>query len=119
MFQVTAQADQPRLSTPNSAINTPSSDATSSNLTASLGLSGMFGHTLPDVQNMLSSLQAFHNPQTIQQLQQFAIMQAAGPSINHAQLIFQNQVIQIFAKGKTFKLLLSSRGFFKRILDRV
>ncbi|XP_048521755.1 protein nubbin isoform X2 [Dendroctonus ponderosae] len=93
---VTAQADQPRLSAPNSSNNTPNADATSSNLTAALGnLSGMFGHNFPDVQNMLSSLQAFHNPQAIQQLHQFAMMQAAGPSLNHAQLIFHNQVQQL------------------------
>uniref|UniRef100_A0AAR5QGP5 POU-specific domain-containing protein n=1 Tax=Dendroctonus ponderosae TaxID=77166 RepID=A0AAR5QGP5_DENPD len=93
---VTAQADQPRLPAPNSSNNTPNADATSSNLTAALGnLSGMFGHNFPDVQNMLSSLQAFHNPQAIQQLHQFAMMQAAGPSLNHAQLIFYNQVQQL------------------------
>ncbi|CAH0560570.1 unnamed protein product [Brassicogethes aeneus] len=84
---VTAENDQPRISTPNSQV-------TSSNPNILTAINGALGGFLG---NPLQMLQAFQNPQSLQQLQQLAMLhQASGNQMNpQAQFLFQNQVQQI------------------------
>ncbi|KAJ8986062.1 hypothetical protein NQ317_003355, partial [Molorchus minor] len=85
---VTAENEQPRISTPNSQV-TSSSPGVGAALAALGGLGGIFGNHL----QMLGSLQAFQNPQSLQQLQQLAMLQqASGNQMNpQAQFFLQNQ----------------------------
>ncbi|KAJ3659086.1 hypothetical protein Zmor_010794 [Zophobas morio] len=86
---VTSEAEQPRLSSPNSQV-TSSSPGVGAALAALGGLGGLFGNHL----QMLGSLQAFQNPQNLQQLQQLAMLQQASGN-PQAQFFLQNQVQQI------------------------
>lgn len=108
-FQVTAETDQPRVSTPSSQV-TSSSPGVGAALAALGGLGGIFGNHL----QMLGSLQAFQNPQSLQQLQQLAMLQqASGNQINpQTQFFLQNQVsthVHIFIGPKKNCNLLSKR----------
>lgn len=113
-FQVTAETDQPRVSTPNSQV-TSSSPGVGAALAALGGLGGIFGNHL----QMLGSLQAFQNPQSLQQLQQLAMLQqASGNQINpQTQFFLQNQVSTSacrFSLGGGFRGKNNTGPIFKR-----
>ncbi|XP_076274327.1 uncharacterized protein LOC143205128 isoform X1 [Rhynchophorus ferrugineus] len=83
---VTSQSDQSRIQSPNSQLNN-SPSGMSSALAALGSLGGIFGNPL----QMLTSLQAFQNPQNFQ-----LSMLQAGQSLNpQTQFFLQNQVQQI------------------------
>ncbi|XP_050299791.1 POU domain protein 2-like isoform X2 [Anthonomus grandis grandis] len=84
---VTGQPEPHRIPSPNSNINNSSSGVGSA--LAALGSLGIFGNP---IHQMLSGLQAFQNPQGLQQLAM--LQQASGQPIN-PQFFLQNQVQQI------------------------